>query len=109
MAVCGWCNQEMSISETISCTGNETVKFPNGEELGAIRFFPSDLSEERKDQIRRAHPEIIDRGLYSPSSGNRCHDCNVYIGGFHHPGCDNERCPKCGAQLISCGCLEEEE
>jgi hypothetical protein len=40
---------------------------------------------------------------------NNCHDCNVQPGGFHHPGCDMERCPRCGAQLISCGCIPEEE
>lgn len=34
-----------------------------------------------------------------------CHDCGVQPGGFHHPGCDMERCPKCSRQLISCGCL----
>ena len=39
----------------------------------------------------------------------RCHDCNAKRGGFHHPGCDVERCPICGGQLISCGCLEEED
>lgn len=26
---------------------------------------------------------------------DRCHDCRVKIGGFHHPGCDVERCPVC--------------
>lgn len=39
----------------------------------------------------------------------RCHDCNVMPGGLHHPGCDMERCPKCKGQLISCGCLDEDE
>ena len=33
-----------------------------------------------------------------------CHDCSVQIGAKHHPGCDMERCPRCGAQLISCPC-----
>lgn len=33
-----------------------------------------------------------------------CHDCNAADGHMHHPGCDMERCPICGRQLISCGC-----
>jgi hypothetical protein len=34
----------------------------------------------------------------------RCHDCNCLEGEFHQPGCDMERCPFCGGQLISCDC-----
>lgn len=35
---------------------------------------------------------------------NCCHDCDVEPGEFHKLGCDNEQCPYCGGQLISCCC-----
>lgn len=35
--------------------------------------------------------------------GPVCGDCGVAEGQFHVPGCDIERCPRCGAQLITCG------
>ena len=83
MVKCTWCDQEMKDNNTIDCTANRIVKFPDGTELPAVS--------------------------YNLGWGQRCHDCNVQRGGYHHPGCDMERCPKCGGQLISCGCLEEEE
>ena len=36
-----------------------------------------------------------------------CNDCAVKPGELHRPGCDVERCPFCGGQLISCGCNRE--
>ncbi len=32
-----------------------------------------------------------------------CHDCSAKPGELHKLGCDMERCPFCGRQLISCG------
>jgi hypothetical protein len=39
--------------------------------------------------------------------GDPCHDCNVTSGQYHHAGCDVERCPKCGNQML--GCLGEND
>jgi hypothetical protein len=38
-------------------------------------------------------------------NGGKCHDCGAKEGEYHVIGCDVERCPKCGMQLISCDCL----
>jgi hypothetical protein len=83
MATCYYCNQEMASKKTRTCTGNKVVKFPDGEKLPAMPYISDDNS--------------------------RCGDCYVAPGGFHHPGCDMEDCPRCGGQLISCGCLDDEE
>lgn len=36
-----------------------------------------------------------------------CGDCGVEEGQLHEFGCDMERCPFCGNQLISCNCVYE--
>lgn len=36
----------------------------------------------------------------------RCHDCGAKNGHYHHWGCDEERCPSCKKQLISCECKD---
>ncbi len=33
-----------------------------------------------------------------------CHDCACAEGAIHKFGCDNEMCPFCGCQLLSCFC-----
>ena len=46
----------------------------------------------------------IDNGSMPNDLDKPCHDCNCRVGGFHHPGCDMERCSKCSGQRISCDC-----
>ncbi len=41
------------------------------------------------------------------SKGPICHDCGVKEGQIHKFGCDMERCPFCGMQLITCDCKYE--
>jgi len=38
------------------------------------------------------------------SADGRCVDCGARIGTFHHWNCDQERCPACGKQFLSCDC-----
>lgn len=80
MAECNWCKKDMLDDTVISCVGNLTVEFPDSTALPAVRH-------DREE---------------------RCPDCNIPRGGTHHPNCDQERCPKCAGQLISCGCLGED-
>ncbi len=41
------------------------------------------------------------------AESNGCADCGVAVGSFHHWGCDQEECPRCGQQLITCGCAPD--
>ncbi len=53
--------------------------------------------------------EYWERNHFDHFNNDSCHDCGIHTDGFqiHHVGCDNERCPKCGGQFISCGCCWE--
>lgn len=42
-------------------------------------------------------------------TSDSCHDCGKGINEFHEFGCDAERCPRCGMQLISCTCNDKYE
>jgi len=76
MAICPDCEQEMQ--QTDSCTYN-AISINGMEYVRSMAHFEEPTG--------------------------RCHDCNIKHGGIHHFGCDVERCPKCGLQLIGCECL----
>ncbi len=85
MAICDDCKQEMTTAA--GCT--LPVLVIDGEPSDRIRY-----GDER-------------RPFSQPASPCRCHDCGVQPGALHHLGCDWEECPRCGAQLLSCCCLDD--
>ena len=82
MAVCTWCSGEMM--NGVSCTVEALHLYGIRMSLAPYRPSPGDLART-------------------------CGDCGVQPGGFHHPGCDLQRCPRCAGQLISCGCRFDED
>lgn len=83
-AVCRFCGEDMHVAATCNEVRIETV---------GGSFAPIPYGSEAED--------------WGAASGARCHDCLVQPGGFHHPGCDVERCPSCGGQIIGCECVIE--
>ena len=50
--------------------------------------------------------KVYDRVPYKAENPEYlCIDCEAADGELHDLGCDTEECPKCGEQLIACGCL----
>jgi len=82
MAVCTYCHQEML--DEVSCTLPVYDDFTDGIPRERLRHD----SEHRSET---------------------CHDCGCPAGGLHHPGCDMERCARCGGQALSCGCADPVE
>lgn len=90
MAECPFCEREMSSREeggpAESCT-KDIIVYPDYEFEG----------QQFSKTWRHAVP--LGEGAKGPVNG-RCPDCNVAVGGFHHPGCDWEQDPLTGDQLL---------
>lgn len=67
------------------------------------------MNKSLKEQQVYTHISAINKGLtprLKNSSNNRCSDCGAEHGMYHMINCDQEICPVCGLQLISCDCWE---
>lgn len=84
MEICRSCHKEMSDASVTTCEGEGVIRYPDGQTLKKIPYNP--------------------KALHLPA-WFRCPDCNIAPGGNHHFNCDQEECPKCGGQLISCDCF----
>lgn len=93
MKTCAACNTDQNTDP--GCVEKEIVY--TMEVLDAVRHG---------DETREGDIPLRDLG---------CSDCGAERGEFHHPGCDHEECPSCGAQLLTCNCsvlghrIEDEE
>lgn len=113
MAICSWCSREMTDPQIATCEGNLAVAFPDGASLPSVPFAPDPRlsTEEWMAQWRAlsasgdTEEAALGRCAEYQARWGRCPDCAVSPGGRHHPGCDGECCPRCGGQLIGCGCL----
>jgi hypothetical protein len=82
MVMCADCQGEMLDVGTCTVT---TFTGPGGYELPRVPWG-------KEGSFRHGNPDY------------RCPDCGVLPGGLHHPGCDCERCPRCGEQACACCC-----
>jgi len=58
----------------------------------------------RISQVRLENGKVFARILVDTTP---CPDCGAQRGNFHHENCDQEKCPACGGQNISCECEGE--
>ena len=86
MSVCAACGREMTTADGCILV---PVQIKNGKRL-VKTMEPIRFGDETR------YPINIE-------TWERCHDCGVKKGEYHHPGCDWEECPSCHTQMIMCG------
>ena len=91
----------------------EKIVVHNGVEMASD--WPERILAAQGSPTYRIDGKVFERIRYGKEPDDwgaergPCHDCGVVKGQFHVPGCDVERCPRCGGQSISCTCSYEED
>jgi hypothetical protein len=88
MAICSACGKDMRVPS--SCVEHVFIVEEEPEEYRSVPYGSEDED-------------------WGAKSGRNCGDCNCPPGGFHHAGCDVERCPRCGGQAIGCDCEPDDD
>jgi len=81
MAICKYCSKTMTDSNT--CIKRVVIQ-------KGIEYIPVKFGDENDGY----------------NLGETCSDCGVKKGEYHHIDCDEEKCPVCGDQLLSCYCFD---
>jgi hypothetical protein len=90
----------------------ETVVYQGSE---VVRWFPAEIIDAQFAVAIKVGERSFKRIRYGAPDDpfgeceDRCGDCSVMRGQLHALGCDSERCPICGGQLLSCECESEWE
>jgi hypothetical protein len=85
----------------------------NGIEM--VKYNPADIIDAQRETHFDRDGQEFARFRYGEEPGwvihnpgfadIPCHDCGVIKGQYHAVNCDVEECPRCGHQLLGCGCF----
>jgi hypothetical protein len=77
--------------------------------MAVCTFCDQEMTTARSCSVGVLHRAGTPVAMIPWRRAGRCGDCGVSRGGFHHLGCDTQRCPSCGGQMIMCGCRFDED
>jgi hypothetical protein len=90
----------MKIGEVKMARPHETIV---GDTCRIAEGWSAEISAAQIHDTYWIRGEEYQRVIYQGE--HRCADCGVQPEQLHVPGCEEEHCPACGGQVISCKCL----